>query len=218
MPSESELALRLQQGLDQLQLALSAQQQGQLLAYLSLLQKWNKAYNLTAVRDIDEMLVKHILDSLSVAPFCGAATSLLDIGAGAGLPSVVLAIVYPGMQVSGLDSNIKKTRFMQQIGYELKLTNFHVLHARADTADLSTTFDIVISRAFSSFSDFVTLALPRLVPGGQIYAMKGRYPESELAEASSLCDINSVIPLSVPYLSEERHLITATAPSTQKVN
>lgn len=107
MPSESELALRLQQGLDQLQLALSAQQQAQLLVYLSLLQKWNKAYNLTAIRDIDEMLVKHILDSLSVAPFCGAATNLLDIGAGAGLPSVILAIVYPGMQVSGLDSNIK---------------------------------------------------------------------------------------------------------------
>ena len=124
MPSESELAQRLQQGLDQLQLALSAQQQGQLLAYLSLLQKWNKAYNLTAVRDIDEMLVKHILDSLSVAPFCGAATSLLDIGAGAGLPSVVLAIVYPAMQVSGLDSNIKKNAFYAASWLRIKLDEF----------------------------------------------------------------------------------------------
>ena len=218
MPNEPALTQLLQQGLDQIQLALSEQQQEQLLLYVALLQKWNKAYNLTAVRDPEEMLIKHILDSLSVVPFCGEARSVLDIGAGAGLPSMVLAIVYPGLTVFGLDSNIKKTRFMQQAGYELTLSNLHVVHARANTVELTHTFDIVISRAFASLFDFVELALPRLTSKGQIYAMKGRYPESELAEASSLCDINKVIPLSVPYLPEERHLIIATALSTNKVN
>lgn len=218
MPSDHELTRRLEQGLDQLSLTLSATQQQQLLTYLALLQKWNKAYNLTAVRHPEEMLTKHILDSLSVAPFCRSAKSLLDIGAGAGLPSIVLAIVYPELQVWSLDSNIKKTRFMQQVDYELGLTNLQVVHARADRADLAQTFDIVISRAFASLIDFVKLSLPRLSADGQVYAMKGRHPESELAEASSLCDINSVIPLTVPYLSEERHLIIATAPSQQKVN
>ena len=213
MPNESALALLLQRGLDQIQLALSEQQQEQLLLYVGLLHKWNKAYNLTAVRDPEEMLIKHILDSLSVVPFCGEARSMLDIGAGAGLPSIVLAIVYPGLRVSGLDSNIKKTRFMQQVSYELNLSNFYVVHARADTAELTQTFDIIISRAFASLFDFVELALPRLTPKGQIYAMKGRHLESELAEASSLCDITDVIPLTVPYLPEERHLIIATAPS-----
>jgi 16S rRNA (guanine527-N7)-methyltransferase len=213
VPKKSALALRLKQGLDQLDLALSEQQQEQLLTYLGLLQKWNKAYNLTAVRDPEEMLIKHILDSLSVASFCASAHSLLDIGAGAGLPCVVFAIVYPKLQIWGLDSNIKKTRFMQQVAYELRLENFQVTHARADTKDVTQTFDIVISRAFASLSDFFTLALPRLAPKGQIFAMKGRYPESELAEAASLCDINKVIPISVPYLSDERHLIIATAPS-----
>ena len=217
MPNESALALRLKQGLAQLDLVLTEKQQEQLLIYLGLLQKWNKAYNLTAVRDPEEMLIKHLLDSLSVASFCASAHSLLDIGAGAGLPCVVLAIVYPKLQIWGLDSNIKKTRFMQQVAYELRLENFQVIHARADTKEVTQTFDVVISRAFASLSDFVTLALPRLALQGQIFAMKGRYPESELAEASSLCDINKVISLSVPYLAEERHLIIATALSTNKV-
>jgi len=211
VPNETALTLTLQHGLHQLQLDLTAQQQEKLLGYVSLLHKWNKAYNLTAVREPDEMLVKHILDSLTVVPFCDSVKALLDIGAGAGLPSVVLAICFPNMQVYGLDSNIKKTRFMQQVVYELTLSNLQVVHARADTSKLTQTFDVVISRAFSSFSEFVELALPRLTPHGKIYAMKGRYPESELAEASLLCDINKVIPLTVPYLQEDRHLIVASA-------
>lgn len=218
MPSEPELAWRLEQGLDQLQLTLTVQQQKQLLNYVALLQKWNKAYNLTAVRDPGDMLIKHIFDSLSVVPFCQTAKTLLDIGTGAGLPSVVLAIAYPDLEVWALDSNIKKTRFVQQVGYELALTNLHVMHARADTPGLTYTFDIVISRAFASLLDFIRLGLPRLSANGKIYAMKGRYPDTELAEASSLCDIKRVIPLTVPCLTEERHLVIATAPSRKKVN
>lgn len=217
VPSDS--AHKLREGIAGLKLVVSRDQQELLLNYLSLLQKWNKAYNLTAVRDPNEMLVKHVLDSLAIVSYCRSAGTLLDLGAGAGLPSVVLAIVCPEMGVWALDSNIKKTRFMQQVAYELSLNNLRVIHARADSQALTQTFDIVISRAFAALSDYVQLALPRLNTHGQIFAMKGRYPESELAEAAPLCDIKDVIPLSVPFLEEDRHLIIAGAmSSTEKVN
>ncbi len=150
-------AEELSLGARSLGVALSDAQHGQLLAYLALLVKWNKAYNLTAVRDPDEMVSRHLLDSLSVVPFVAAGGARwLDVGSGGGMPGVPLAILFPERQFTLLDSNGKKTRFLTQVKLELKLANLEVIHSRVEQLQPPQPFDGIVSRAFSSLEDFST--------------------------------------------------------------
>ena len=208
MPDQIASSSALLQGLDQLNLELEANVVGRLLGYADFLLKWNKTYNLTAIRDSHGVIVKHLLDSLSVLPFCPHG-SVLDIGAGAGLPSVVLAVANPDLSVTAIDSNSKKTRFLQQCVYHLKLTNLRVLHQRAENLSPDDPYDFVVSRAFASLEDFFQVAMPVTKPSGLILAMKGRYPHEELEAAGTMCDIKTINSLTVPFLDEERHIVVA---------
>ena len=198
----------LAEGAKELGIDLTPEVSERLIEYVGLLVKWNKAYNLTSIRDPHEITIRHILDSLAVTPYC-QENSVLDVGAGAGLPSVVLAITNPQQMVTALDSNSKKTRFLRQVAIELSIDNLLVEHARIENFKPLQPFNIVISRAFSSLVDFVTSSQVLVCPHGRMLAMKGRYPRDELEHASPLCDISDVVKLSVPFLSEERHLVIA---------
>lgn len=202
------LSSLLAEGAEQLRIDLTPKVSQRLIEYLGLMVKWNKAYNLTAIRDPDEMMIRHILDSLAVSPHC-LEGHVLDVGAGAGLPSVVLAITNPQRAVTAIDSNSKKTRFLRQVAIELSLDNLNVEHSRVESFMPVQPFAIVISRAFSSLVDFVHVAQRLVYPGGRMLAMKGRYPTDELEHAAPLCDISDVVKLFVPFLSEERHLVIA---------
>ncbi|UJS25872.1 16S rRNA (guanine(527)-N(7))-methyltransferase RsmG [Thiothrix winogradskyi] len=174
--------------------------------YLQLLQRWNKVYNLTAVRDPAEMQSLHIADSLSVAPYL-RGTTCLDVGSGAGLPGIPLAIIQPQRQFTLLDTNGKKTRFMQQAVLELGLSNVTVIQTRVESWQPVRCFDAIISRAFASLQDFVTFTGKHACENGILYAMKGRYPDSELAELPSGWQVMAQHTLHVPDLDAERHLL-----------
>lgn len=193
----------------ELGLVLSAQQDQQLQTYLDLLQRWNKVYNLTAVRDPAQMLPLHLWDSLAVVPFI-QAESCLDVGSGAGLPGIPLAILRPNQEFTLLDTNGKKTRFIQQAALELGLTNLKVVQTRVEQWQPAQPFAAIISRAFASLADFVTVSGMHLAAKGRLYAMKGRYPESELAELPAGWRLARSHPLSVPGLEAERHLLELT--------
>jgi len=193
-------------GLEQMGLALNVEQQGRLLDYIALLQKWNKVYNLTAVREPENMLYQHLLDSLAVLPHVGTGR-LLDVGSGAGLPGIPLAIVKPELQISLLDSNHKKTTFLRQVCIELGLSNVVVECVRVDTFYPQQPFDAAISRAFSDLSEFVRLAARLCCPGGNLLAMKGVYPHDELAQLPAEYDQVEVVALNVPGLEAQRHLV-----------
>jgi len=201
----------LADGLDRLGLALSADQQANLLAYQALIAKWNRVYNLTAVRDPAEMLTHHLLDSLAVvAPLRRHAASkalrILDVGSGAGLPGVVLAIAEPHWQVTCVDTVGKKASFIQQAAAELGLRQLRSAHARVEELPPAHA-DVVTSRAFASLADFVTLTRSHLAPGGVWMAMKGKTPESELAALPASVEVFHVEPLDVPGLDAERCLV-----------
>lgn len=208
---------KLEAGLTEMSLQLSADQVAQLLAYVQLIIKWNRVHNLTAVRDPLEMVTLHLLDSLSVLACvqASAAKSLLDVGAGAGLPSIPLAICMPQLQVSAIDAVQKKASFMRQVKGELGLTNFHVESGRVEAlspshAGPSLGFDLIISRAFSEISLFIKLTRHLLAENGQWLAMKGVSPELELENlvlANLEVEVIKVIPLQVAGLSAERHLV-----------
>ena len=201
----------LQAGAQALGLALSDAQIDQLLEFLALLQKWNKVYNLTAVRDPQEMLTHHLLDSLAaVAPLrrhlAGqGATRLLDVGSGGGLPGVVFAICCPELDVSCVDTVGKKAAFIQQVAVALKLRNLHGLHARVET--LTTPFDIISCRAFAALPDFVNWSRAALAPQGTWLAMKGKRPEDEIAALPVDVQVFHVEPLAVPGLDAERCIV-----------
>jgi 16S rRNA (guanine527-N7)-methyltransferase len=182
------------------------EQQQQLQHYLQLLQRWNKVYNLTAVRDPAQMQIVHLDDSLSVAPFLRGKTCL-DVGSGAGLPGIPLAIVQPQRQFTLLDTNGKKTRFMQQAVLELGLKNVKVVQTRVESWQPEVCFDAVISRAFASLHDFVTFTGKQVCEGGILYAMKGRYPADELAALPAGWRVVAEHPLQVPGLDAQRHLL-----------
>lgn len=195
-----------ERGLDELGLTLDERQFGQLQSYLDMLQRWNKVYNLTAVRDPEKMLPLHIWDSLSVAAlvqgeFC------LDVGSGGGLPGVPLAIIYPERRFVLLDTNGKKTRFIQQVVSQLGLSNVQVVQQRAEQWQAERPFAAIISRAFASLVDFVTVSAAHLEEQGVLYAMKGRYPEQEIAELPVGWKLACSHPLVVPGLDAERHLL-----------
>ena len=196
----------LARGIESLGLKIDAPVQQDLLQYLELLRKWNKVYNLTAIRDAEQMLSHHLLDSLSIVPFV-RGPRVLDMGCGAGLPGIPLALARPDLQVVMMDANAKKTRFVQQAITELNLDNAEAVHARAEDYTAPGGFDTVTSRAFSSLEDFLGLAAPYLRKGGQLLAMKGRYPTQELELSFNQFRLIAVHQLEVPFLDSERHLV-----------
>lgn len=200
-------SVRWQSALEQLQLDLSDEQQQKLWDYLNLLQRWNKVYNLTAVRDEDQMLPLHLWDSLSVVNHV-QGERVLDVGSGGGLPGIPLSIVYPERSFTLLDTNGKKTRFIQQAAVQLGLKNVEVIQTRVESWQPEQRFDAVISRAFASVLDFLNNSGQHLVDGGTLYAMKGRYPEDELASLPKDWLLETTYTLEVPELSHvERHLL-----------
>lgn len=200
------LAQTLREGCEALQLVIGLQQQQQLLAYLQLLERWNSVYNLTAVRDPREMLTRHLLDSLSVLPHLPSG-ALLDIGAGAGLPGIPIAIADPGRPITLLDSNGKKTRFMFHAASELGLTQCRIVRERVEHWQAPALVATVISRAFASLSDMIDTCGHLLAPRGILLAMKGQYPTEELAAVADRADIIDVHTLTVPGLAEDRCLV-----------
>ena len=202
-PQYLKLQPQLQQALSELKLPLSDEQQLQLLYYLQQLLFWNKAYNLTAIKDDQQALIKHIFDSLSIVPFLPAG-DLLDIGTGAGLPAVMVAICQPQRAVTALDSNQKKIRFIKQVASELGLKNLTPVASRIEAHE--GTYQVITSRAFASLVDFVTHSQSKLADNGIICAMKGVEPVDEIQALQNEWQINTQV-LTVPELYESRHLI-----------
>ncbi|MGE6473774.1 16S rRNA (guanine(527)-N(7))-methyltransferase RsmG [Psychrobacter sp. NPDC078631] len=203
-----KLANILVQAINELGLPLSETQQRTLLLYLDQLLLWNKAYNLTAITDPEEALIKHVIDCLSIITHLPAG-SLLDIGTGAGLPAVIIAICQPERQCTALDSNQKKIRFIKQISSELGLSNMQPIASRIEAHEAS--YAVVTSRAFASLIDFVEVAQPRLVDGGFLCAMKGKVPSEEELQALDSDWHIKTIKLTVPRLHDSRHLIEMSA-------
>ncbi len=203
------LKARLESGIAKLGLTISNQQAEQLLTYLNEFYKWNRAYNLSAVRDIDAMLDRHLLDSLSVLAHVSAQSPqrLIDVGTGGGLPGIPLAIALPDCQVTLLDSNGKKTRFLFHIKTLLKLDNVTIENRRVEQFQPEHPFDIVISRAFASLADMVSGCEHLLSPEGLFMAMKGVYPEAELVEVDDRVELVQSHRLRVPGNEGERHLL-----------
>lgn len=196
----------LSRGARQLGIDLSDSQHSQLLAYLALLIKWNKAYNLTAVRDPDEMVSRHLLDSLSVVPFI-AGDRWLDVGSGGGMPGIPLAILFPEMKVTVLDSNGKKTRFLTQVKLELKLDNLEVIHSRVEAFKPELPFTGIVSRAFSSLEDFTEWTRHLGDTDTRWLAMKGLHPADELVALPTDFHLDSAHALTVPGCQGQRHLL-----------
>jgi len=204
----------LQKGLAHLGLSLTESQQAQLLAYMDMIAKWTKVYNLTAVRDAQEMLTHHLLDSLAVVlplrrelaklPPSDSRT-LLDVGSGAGLPGIVIAITCPEVAVSCVDTVAKKAAFIQQVAATLRLPNLKGVHARVES--LTTPFDVVCSRAFASLVDFTTWSQSALAEHGVWMAMKGKHPDQELEVLPQNVKVFHVEQLQVPGLDAERCII-----------
>jgi len=193
-------------GLKNLGLNLPEVGEVKLLRYVELLARWNQAYNLTAIRDPGEMLTKHVLDSLAVLPFV-ATGPCADVGTGAGLPGIPLAIARPEVRFTLLDSNGKKTRFVTQAVAELKLGNVEVVQARTEAWEPPVPFPQVLSRAFASLQDFAGLAGGLAAPGGRLLAMKGARPDEEIAALPGGFRLLAVHPLKVPGLDAERCLV-----------
>lgn len=202
-PQYLKLQPQLQQALSELKLQLLDEQQLQLLYYLQQLLFWNKAYNLTAIKDDQQALIKHIFDSLSIVPFLPAG-DLLDIGTGAGLPALMVAICQPQRAVTALDSNQKKIRFIKQVASELGLKNLTPVASRIEAH--VGTYQVITSRAFASLVDFVTHSQSKLADNGVICAMKGVEPVDEIQALQNEWQINTQV-LTVPELHESRHLI-----------
>ena len=200
--------------LAQLSLQLNAEQIAKLRAYLALIQKWNKVYNLTAVRDPNEMVTHHLLDSLAaIGPLnrhlaqegLGSSASLLDVGSGAGLPGVVMAICCPTVKVTCVDTVAKKATFIKQVALELKQPNLTGLHARVES--INSPFDVICSRAFASLVDFTQWSASALAPAGIWMAMKGKHPADELAALPAAVEVFHVEQLKVPGLHAERCVV-----------
>jgi 16S rRNA (guanine527-N7)-methyltransferase len=201
-------------GIATLNLKVTDQQVDQLLNFIKLIEKWNKAYNLTAIRDRDEMARLHILDSLAIVPHI-EGQRIIDIGTGAGLPGIPLAICLPEVGFTLLDSNAKKTRFVQQVVLELKLKNVEVLHSRVENYHPEQTYDAVLTRAFASLPDIVKLTAHLLSKEGVLLAMKGQSLDAELAEITAK---KSVISVSVPGTDVERCLVRIQSPEQAEVS
>ncbi|WP_230353211.1 16S rRNA (guanine(527)-N(7))-methyltransferase RsmG [Lelliottia sp. WAP21] len=197
---------KLSRLLEQAGISLTDHQKNQLVAYVDMLNKWNKAYNLTSVRDPNEMLVRHILDSIVVAPHL-QGERFIDVGTGPGLPGIPLSIVRPESHFTLLDSLGKRVRFLRQVQHELKLENIEPVQSRVEDFPSEPPFDGVISRAFASLNDMVSWC--KHLPGqnGRFYALKGLVPEDEIAQLPAGFSVENITKLRVPQLEGERHLV-----------
>lgn len=202
MSREQQLAA----GLRALEIELSAEVQTKLLAYAAFLEKWNRTYSLTALRDPKLAVSHHLLDSLAILPYVGEG-SLLDVGSGGGQPGIPLAITKPELAVTLLDSNSKKTAFLQQAAIELSLTNVQVVTERVEAYQPAAPFAAITSRAFAELADFVGLTRHLLAPGGEWLAMKGQRPEAEMNKLPAGVSVTAVHRLDVPGVDGERHLV-----------
>ena len=202
-----KLALILADGIKELKLDLQQTQHEQLLDYLALLFKWNKVYNLTSVRDPMQMMTHHLFDSLAAVPAFQGALNVLDVGAGGGLPGMVLAIACPAMKVAMIDTVHKKTAFLTQVKAELALANVAVYTMRVEQLEVSDKFDVITSRAFADLSDFVNWSGHLLAQGGQFIALKGTAPPEEQERLPKEWKVTKLLPLRVPGLDAERHLV-----------
>ncbi len=206
----SALADVLASGLDALGLSLSPAQQEALLQYQALFMKWNRAYNLSAIRDPESMVRLHLLDSLAVAPHL-EGERFIDVGTGGGLPGIPLAIAFPQRHFTLLDSAGKKTRFLVQVKQSLGLASVQVLNTRVEAYRPEPLYDGVISRAFASLADMTQSCGHLLHPQGRFWAMKGVYPEAELSQMQKHYIVQRTIPLQVPGLDAERCLLVLQA-------
>jgi len=207
----------LESGIKHLDLTLSSRQVDLLLDYLGLFVKWNKAYNLSAIRDVDQMVIKHLLDSLTVIPYV-TAERLADVGTGGGLPGIPLAIAYPEKHFTLIDSAGKKTRFLFQVAQQLKLSNVEVLNCRVEAYQPNKKYDAVFSRAFASLRNMTASCQHLLGEGGKFLAMKGVFPEEELSELDKHYKVDSTHQLHVPGLSGERCLVVISSPTAQLID
>lgn len=202
------LAPALRDGVDSLGLPVSDTQIEQMLAYLALLAKWNSVYNLTSVRDPQDMLKQHLLDSLSAVHAFTQAKNILDVGSGGGLPGMILAIIFPNTAVSMIDTVSKKTAFLTQVKAELKLKNVTVHNGRVELLKVENKFDVITSRAFSELNNFINWSQHLLAEDGRFLAMKGVMPEQEIERLPEGWEVENIEALKVPGLDVERHLIT----------
>lgn len=196
----------LRQGCEEMGLNLPAATVGKLMDYLALMEKWNKVYNLTAIRSIEEKVSNHLLDSLSILPYV-QADDCVDVGSGAGLPGIVLALAKPECRVTLVESNSKKTAFQQQAKISLGLDNLTVVNSRAESWIPEKKSTLVVSRAFSSLADFAGVCRHFCDEDGYLYAMKGLHPGREIGQLPAWVAVEKVIELKVPGLLAERHLV-----------
>jgi 16S rRNA (guanine527-N7)-methyltransferase len=201
-----DLRESLLRGLDQMGLALPAATITALLDYVALLHKWNRAYNLTAVREPEQMVARHLLDSLAVLPHL-KGSRCADVGTGAGLPGIPLALALPERQFDLIDSNGKKIRFVTQAATELGLRNVRALHCRVEQFQPDQRYDAVLSRAFAALADMATVCEHLLAPGGALLALKGVYPRDELSALPKRFKVETCQALQVPETDGQRHLV-----------
>ena len=205
------LATQIAEGLAAMGVDLPGAARERLEQHLNLIARWNRVHNLTAVRETEQMVVLHLLDSLSVLPYLESAASVLDVGTGPGLPGVPIAIARPDARVTLLDSSHKKCAFLQQAKTELGLANVEVVRDRVENWKPAQKFDAVVSRAFSDLADFVAQAQHLVAPGGSLIAMKGVYPFDEIARVPASHRVARVLELHVPTLDAKRHLVFVEA-------
>lgn len=197
---------KLQSGLKEMGLDLSGGQQDKLLAYVEMLKKWNKTYNLTALRDESQIISHHLLDSLTLPPYLEGAQTMLDVGSGGGQPGIPAAVCRPDLQITLLDANTKKTSFLQQAAIELELKNVRVVSGRVEAVQ-GLRADVVTSRAFAELADFVNWTAHLLQDGGCWAAMKGVYPAAEIDRLPDSVCVERVDKIRVPQLNAERHMV-----------
>ncbi len=201
------LGAELSAGVASLGLPISEEQIEKMLAYLALLVKWNSVYNLTSIRDPQDMVKQHLLDSLSAVHAFTQAKNVLDVGSGGGLPGIILAIVFPSTSISMIDTVNKKTAFLTQVKAELKLKNVTVHTGRVELLKVDQKFDVITSRAFSELNNFVNWSHHLLQDGGRFLAMKGVSPDQEIERLPEGWEVENIEPLQVPGLHVERHLV-----------
>jgi len=203
----SDLEKRIGEGATAMGLVLPTETAARCAQYLVLIEKWNRIHNLTAVRETDQMVVLHLLDSLSVLPHVAGARTVLDVGSGPGLPGIPLALAAPDLEVTLLDSSHKKASFLEQARAELALSNASVVCERVELWRPEKTFDVVVSRAFAELAEFVSQAQHLVAPAGRMLAMKGVYPFEEIARIPATHRVAEVKELRVPALEAKRHLV-----------
>ena len=203
--------VQIAEGLAAMGIRLPDPASGKFAQHLHLIAKWNRVHNLTAVRETEQMVVLHLLDSLSVLPHLEGAGSVLDVGSGAGLPGIPVAIAMPHAAVTLLDSSHKKAAFLEQAKAELGLANVRVVCDRVEQWQPHERFDAVVSRAFSDLGDFISQAQHLVAPGGRLIAMKGVYPFDEIARVPATHRVAQVLELQVPHLEAKRHLVFVEA-------